>query len=55
MMMGGTDKTSWLEGMEHDEEGAFPEGGTFTELIQGVGKNRGRGHGGQDPVDGRGR
>lgn len=33
--MGGTDKTSWLEGMEHDEEGAFPEEGTFTESIQG--------------------
>lgn len=23
--MAGTDKTSWLEGMEHDEEGAFPD------------------------------
>lgn len=33
--MGGTDKTSWLVGMEHDEEGAFSDDGGFTETLGG--------------------
>lgn len=36
--MGGTDKTSWLEGLEHEDEAAVPGGaaeGLFTENLQG--------------------
>jgi hypothetical protein len=35
--MGGTDKTSWLEGLEHDDEaaGGSASGGLYTESLEG--------------------